>query len=169
MKPNPYESLPVVPSFTLSSADVRNGEALATEQRSDNISPQLNWSGFPSSTKSFAVTMFDADAPTPSGFWHWAVFNIPATVSALPKNAGAPSSSSLPPGAVQLPNDARLAQYLGAAPPKGTGTHRYFIVVHALDIDSLPLPADATPAYLSFVLMEHTLGRGTLMATAAAP
>jgi len=103
------------------------------------------------STKS--PTVYDADAPTPSGFWHQAVIDVPADVTALPADAGHPDNTRLPTGAVKLPNDARLAQYLGAAPPAGTGEHRYYVVVHALDVDTLPVPAQTTPAYLSFVML----------------
>jgi Raf kinase inhibitor-like YbhB/YbcL family protein len=110
--------------------------------------------------------MFDPDAPTPSGFWHWVVVGIPANVTSLPRNAGTLEGAALPRGAAQLPNDVRTAGYIGAAPPKDHGAHRYFIVVHALDVETLPVPADGTPAYLSFVMLEHTLARATLVATA---
>ncbi len=170
-RPPPYESLPSVPTFTLNSSDVRDGEAFPSDQRGagaggKDISPQLSWSGAPTGTKSFAVTMFDPDAPTPSGFWHWVVVGIPANVTSLPRNAGTLEGAALPRGAAQLPNDVRTAGYIGAAPPKDHGAHRYFIVVHALDVETLPVPADGTPAYLSFVMLEHTLARATLVATA---
>jgi Raf kinase inhibitor-like YbhB/YbcL family protein len=171
-RPNPYALLPAVPTFTLASSDLEDGGALPLDHRSASaggrdVSPQLRWSGAPAGTRSYAVTMYDADAPTPSGFWHWAVIGIPARVTSLPRNAGAPDGATLPEGAVQLPNDARVASYLGAAPPPGDPPHRYFIVVHALDVDTLPVPADGTPAYLSFVMLGHTLARATVLATAA--
>jgi Raf kinase inhibitor-like YbhB/YbcL family protein len=131
----------------------------------EDLSPALAWSGFPASTQSFAVTMYDADAPTGSGFWHWAVVNLPATTTGLARGAGN-DSSTLPAGAFHLPNDARLARYVGAAPPPGSGVHRYFIAVHALDIASVDIPRDATPAYLGFVMASHTLARAVLVATA---
>ena len=170
-KPNPYEALPAVPTFTLTSNDVDDGQVLPLDQRSagvggKDISPQLSWSGAPAGTKSYAVTMYDPDAPTPSGFWHWAVFGIPPSVTSLPRNAGAMGDATLPKGAVQLPNDARMAGYIGAAPPKDHGQHRYFIVVHALDVGTLPVPHDGTPAYLSFNMHGHTLARATIVATA---
>lgn len=170
MKPDPFEKLPAVPTFTLTSDDVKHGAALHDDQRSSNtstgVSPQLSWRGAPEATKSYAVVIYDPDAPTPSGFWHWAVAGIPASVTSLPRNAGALDGASLPSGAVQLPNDARIAGYLGAAPPSGHGPHRYFIVVHALDVDTLPVPKDGTRAYLSFTMLGHTLARATLIATA---
>jgi Raf kinase inhibitor-like YbhB/YbcL family protein len=160
-----------VPTFTLTSTDVKNGEPLSPPQLSaavggKDVSPQLSWSGAPVTTKSYVVTMFDADAPTPSGFWHWAVVGIPASTTSLPHNAGTTDGGALPNGALHLPNDARATSYLGAAPPKDHGPHRYFIVVHALDVEKLPVPNDGTPAYLSFVLLGHTLARAVLVATA---
>jgi Raf kinase inhibitor-like YbhB/YbcL family protein len=168
---NPYASLPAVPTFTLTSSDVKDGGPVPSDQRSagaggQDISPQLSWHGAPAGTKSYAVTMYDADAPTPSGFWHWALVGIPASVTSLPRDAGKADGEALPKGAGHMPNDARVASYIGAAPPKDDGPHRYFIVVHALDVETLPVPNDGTPAYLSFVMLGHTLGRAMLVATA---
>ena len=126
---NPYARLPQVPRFAVTSTAAADGTALPPAQRSglfgipggQDISPDLTWSGAPEGTKSFAVTVFDADAPTMSGFWHWAVFNIPAAITSLPAGAGDADGAGLPRGAVQLPNDARLPQYIGAAPPAGHG------------------------------------------------
>lgn len=170
MPRNPYDELPQVPSFTLTSEDVEDGQTLATPHLSgifgaggEDASPQLSWSGFPAETKSFAVTVYDPDAPTAAGFWHWAVVDIPASVTSLPRGAGDENGSGLPEGAFQLANDAALARYLGAAPPAGHGPHRYFIVVHAVDVESLGIPAGATPAFLGFNLFGHTLARATLV------
>jgi Raf kinase inhibitor-like YbhB/YbcL family protein len=167
--PIPYEHLPEVPSFEVSSNDVAEGETLSKPHVSgvfgaggEDVSPHLKWSGFPPETKSFAVTCFDPDAPTGSGFWHWAVFNIPASVTELPTGAGSPGSGLLPDGAVMLAGDAGAQQYVGAAPPSGHGPHRYIFAVHALDVDKLDLDGNARPAILGFNMFGHTLARATI-------
>lgn len=170
MSYNPYESLPKVPSFAVTSTDVRDGEKLPLPHVSGifgaggkDVSPQLSWHGFPAGTKSFAVTMYDPDAPTASGFWHWAVVDITANVTELPRGAGNENGSGLPHGAFQLRNDGGLAQYIGAAPPAGHGKHHYYIAVHAVDVASLGIDKNATPAFLGFNLFSHTLGRGIIV------
>ncbi len=170
--PDPYDFLAQVPSFTVTSSDVSDGAVLPMPQVSgvmgaggEDRSPQLSWSGFPEGTRSFAVTMYDPDAPTASGFWHWAVANIPASVTELPSGAGDRDRPNLPGGAIQLRNDVGFAGYVGAAPPPGHGPHRYFIVVHAVDTEALDVSADTTPAVLGFNLSLHTLARATLVAT----
>lgn len=167
--PGPYEHLPSVPGFTLHSNDVAEGETLPKPQLSglfgaggEDRSPQLHWTDFPAETKSFAVTCFDPDAPTGSGFWHWAVFNIPTTVTELPAGAGDASGSGLPEGARTLKGDGGVRQYLGAAPPPGHGPHRYIFAVHALDVETLDIDAESTPAFLGFNMFGHTLARATL-------
>ncbi|MFF2524156.1 YbhB/YbcL family Raf kinase inhibitor-like protein [Streptomyces liangshanensis] len=173
MTTSPYDRLPQVPSFELTSTDVKDGQPLPVAQYSAgtgipgavDASPQLSWSGFPGGTRSFAVTMYDPDAPTPSGFWHWALADIPATVTELPTGAGAPGGGALPEGAFHVPNDARLDFYAGAMPPPGTGKHRYVIAVHALDVPSmkeLGVSAESTPALLNFSFLGHTLARALL-------
>ena len=170
MSRDPYQDLPQVATFELRSDDLANGETLRRAQVSglmgaggEDLSPQLSWSGFPAETRSFAVTVYDPDAPTASGFWHWAAFDIPAATTTLAAGAGDPSGSGLPPGARQLRNDAGFAGYVGAAPPAGHGPHHYWVVVHALDVASLDLPEDASPAYLGFNLFVHALARATLV------
>lgn len=170
MSYNPYENLPKVPSFEVTSSDVRDGEKLPQPQVSgifgaggQDISPQLSWRGFPEGTKSFVVTMYDPDAPTASGFWHWAVVDFPANVTELPRGAGNEQGSGLPSGAFQLRNDGGTVGYIGAAPPDGHGKHNYYIVVHAVDVESLGLGKDVTPALLGFNLFSHTLGRGMIV------
>jgi Raf kinase inhibitor-like YbhB/YbcL family protein len=170
MSTSPYDSLPKLPTFTLASESVSDGGPLANDQVSgimgaggSDISPQLSWSGFPAETKSFAVTVYDPDAPTASGFWHWAVADLPATVTDLP--AGAGDGGDLPGGAVTLNNDASLRRYLGAAPPAGHGPHRYYIAVHALPVESLGLPEGATPAYLGFNLFGQAIARAVIHGT----
>lgn len=168
---NPYDALPEAATFRLTSTDVRDGEKLPPAQVSgifgaggEDRSPQLSWSGFPEGTRSFVVTMYDPDAPTVSGFWHWAVVNVPASVTELPAGAGDEGGSGLPGGAYQIPNDARLDRFLGAAPPEGHGRHRYIFSVHALDVDSLDVDRGATPALLMFNCFGHTVGRAFLTA-----
>lgn len=174
MSNNPFARMPDVPALTVTSTDATEGATLAPAQMSgkmgvpggQDVSPQLSWSGAPEGTKSFAVTVYDPDAPTQSGFWHWAVADIPASVTELATGAGAADGSQLPQGALQLGNDAGFVGFAGAAPPPGHGPHRYFISVHAVDVESLGLPRDATPANLGFNLFSHTLARGTIVATA---
>jgi Raf kinase inhibitor-like YbhB/YbcL family protein len=165
----PYDAIASVPSFELTSTDVTDGAELPTAQVSgifgaggNDTSPQLSWSGFPAETKSFAVTVYDPAAPTGAGFWHWAVVDIPASTTSLPSGAGDDSGAQLPPGAVQLKNDAGLARYLGAAPPAGHGKHTYFVAVHALDVETLGIDADATPAFLGFNMSGHSLARAVI-------
>ena len=111
------------------------------------------------------LSCFDPDAPTGSGYWHWAVCDVPADLTELAANAGAPGGSNLPAGARMLRNDASLAQYVGAGPLPGHGPHRYVFAVHAVDVPSLDLPTDATPAVLGFNLFFHTLARGFIVPT----
>lgn len=166
---NPYDALPQVPSFTLTSDDVVDGQTLGQAQvgvgaGGEGRSPQLAWSGFPAQTRSFAVTLYDPDAPTASGYWHWAVYNIPASVTTLEAGAGnSAAGGQLPAGAIALVNDSLGRDFIGAAPPVGHKPHHYYFVVHALDVDHLDLPDGATPAVLGFNLFSHTLARATLV------
>ncbi|MBB4688112.1 YbhB/YbcL family Raf kinase inhibitor-like protein [Amycolatopsis jiangsuensis] len=161
---DPFARLSEAASFTLTSTSVRDGQPLAEAQLSgSDVSPQLSWSGAPLGTRSYAITVYDPDAPTMSGFWHWAVVNLPASVTSLPEGAEPPEP------AVQLPNDLGQPRFAGAAPPAGHGPHRYFITVHALDVEDLGLPADSSPAVLDFTMFTHTLGRATLVGTAETP
>ena len=171
--PDPYSLLPPVPSFEVTSDDISHGEQMPNVHASGMFgvdggadrSPHLLWSGFPMETKSFAVTVYDPDAPTGSGFWHWVVFNIPASVTELPGGAGDAAGSGLPHGAVQLRNDAGTNSYVGAGPPPGHGPHRYFTVVHAVDVESLDIPDTASAAFLGFNLFSHSIGRAIITAT----
>ena len=172
MSRDPYADLPQVGSFTVTSTDLTDGAQLGQPQLSgimdaggEDVSPQLEWSGFPEGTKSFAVTCYDPDAPTGSGFWHWAVADIPVSVTSLATDAGDEKGSGIPEGAVTLANDAGLNRFLGSAPPPGHGVHNYYFVVHAVDVESLGLPEGATPAYLGFNLFFHTLARAVLRGT----
>ncbi|TDC45742.1 YbhB/YbcL family Raf kinase inhibitor-like protein [Micromonospora sp. KC207] len=174
---DPFARLPEAATFTVTSTTVTDDTMLGVAQMSGifgvpggkDVSPQLSWTGAPEDTKSYAVTVYDPDAPTGSGFWHWAVADIPATATGLPEGAGDDSGTGLPDGAFQLPNDARLARFIGAAPPAGHGPHRYVIAVHALDVESIGVAADATPAVLGFTIASHILARAVLTATAEIP
>ncbi|HET7386414.1 MAG TPA: YbhB/YbcL family Raf kinase inhibitor-like protein [Nocardioidaceae bacterium] len=166
VSPDPYDLLPPVPSFTVTSTDVQHQQPLADGQIADkgNTSPQLSWSGAPEGTKSFVVTCFDPDAPTPSGFWHWVAVDIPADVSELSSGAGA-GDDSLPGSAFHVRNDAGQQAFMGAAPPEGDQVHRYYFVVHAVGADTLGVDSSATPAYVSFNLVFNTLGRAIIQGT----
>jgi Raf kinase inhibitor-like YbhB/YbcL family protein len=161
--PDPYQLLPQVGTFQVTSADVRDGEQLPDAQvfEGGNTSPQLSWSGFPAETRSFVVTCFDPDAPTPSGFWHWVAVNLPAGTTSLDTGAGA-SDATLPGDAFHVRSDYGTRAFGGAAPPKGDHPHRYYFVVHAVDVDKLDVDSDASPAVVSFNLAFHTLARAIL-------
>jgi Raf kinase inhibitor-like YbhB/YbcL family protein len=165
--PDPYELLPKLPSFTLSSDDIQHNASLSDEHvaAAGNTSPHLTWSGAPEGTKSFVVTCFDPDAPTPSGFWHWGVVDIPASVTELPKDAGTPDGANLPGGAFQLRNDGGTTGFMGAAPPEGDMQHRYYFVVHAVGEESLGVEPDASFAFVSFNLAFKAVGRAILVGT----
>jgi len=165
LAPDPYDLLPPVPSFAVTSADVADGRPLDElfahpGVGGKNLSPQLSWSGFPAETRSFVVTCFDPDAPTGSGFWHWIVVNLPAEVTELPRGV-----DPLPEDAFCVRNDYGERGYGGAAPPPGDRAHRYVFAVHALDVDRLDLGAEATPAYVGFNLAFHTVARAVIRPT----
>jgi Raf kinase inhibitor-like YbhB/YbcL family protein len=170
--PLPYDHLPPVPELDVSSDDIEHGDELPNEHVADimgctgeNLSPHLSWSGAPEGTQSFAVTCFDPDAPTGSGFWHWVVFDIPASVTELPRGAGSGEQSGLPEGAQHARNDVGAAEYVGSAPPPGHGEHRYVFAVHALGVPSLGVDADASAALVGFNITANTLARGVIVAT----
>lgn len=152
--------------FTLKSNDL--GGQLANEQYVNgmgfsgaNRSPQLSWENAPEETQAFAVTMYDLDAPTGSGFWHWVVFNIPADVREIPAGAGDPAKNLLPAGAIQSNTDLGEPGYVGAAPPEGPA-HRYIITVHALGT-TLDLDQHATPSFVGFSMHFATLAKASLL------
>jgi Raf kinase inhibitor-like YbhB/YbcL family protein len=168
--PLPYEFLPPVPALTVTSTDVHDGAMLGNDQVMNgmglsgrSLSPQLSWSGAPEGTKAYAVTCFDPDAPTGSGFWHWVLFNVPASVTELATGAGSGDQHDLPAGAVHARNDVGMAEFVGAAPPEGHGPHRYVFTVHAVDTEDLGVDAQASPALVGFMLWMHTLARGSVV------
>src|SRR5262245_56936093 len=170
---DPFATHPEVPSFSVTSTTLNEGDALGLDQMSGifgvpggkDRSPQLSWSGAPAGTQGYAVTIYDPDAPTGSGFWHWAVATLSADVTELPEGAGDDEGSGLPSRTVQYRNDAGSARFLGAAPPPGPA-HRYFINVFALDTDDLGVPADAPPALLGFNIFGHTIARAQMIVMA---
>ncbi len=157
-------------AFKLSSPDIRAKGTIADEQvfngfgcTGKNVSPALNWRGAPAGTKSFALTVYDPDAPTGSGFWHWVVFDIPANATSMPKNAGDIKSNLAPAGSVQSRTDFGVPGWGGPCPPKGDKPHRYIFTIFALDIDKLPVPGpDVSAAIVGFNLHFHTLAKATL-------
>ncbi|MFD7033700.1 YbhB/YbcL family Raf kinase inhibitor-like protein [Streptomyces sp. NPDC051555] len=168
--PLPHAFHPEVHAFTVESRDLAPGADLGDAQvlAGGNLSPQLRWEGFPEGTKSFAVTCFDPDAPTGSGFWHWVLFDLPASVTELPVGAGSGSFPGLPAGAVHVRNDYGTRDFGGAAPPAGE-RHRYVFTVYAVDTEKLGPDADVSPAVVGFNLRFHTLGRAQLVGEFEAP
>ncbi len=162
--PNPYELLPAVASFTVTSEDVTDGAPLKDDQVAHlgNTSPQLTWSGAPAGTQSYVVTCFDPDAPTPSGFWHWVLVDLPGDLTSLPAGA---AGQALPGSAFHCRNDGGQHGFMGAAPPQGDMPHRYFFVVHAVGEPTLGVDEGASPAVVSFNLAFKTLGRAIIQGT----
>lgn len=148
-------------TFTLTAKGFTDGGALpdAQVQAKGNRSPQLSWSGAPEGTKSFAITCYDPDAPTGSGFWHWTVANLAADVTELAEGA---SSGGLPKGAVEGRTDFGEPGFGGAAPPAGHGPHRYIFTVFAVDTDRLEVTRDNSGAVFGFNLHFHTLAKASV-------
>lgn len=170
LAPHPDEALPVPATFTLTSNDAADGDTLPQAQTAagGSRSPHLKWSGFPPETRSFLLTCFDPDAPTPAGFWHWMVVDLPASQTELPAGAGI-SDLELEGAAFHLCNDTGEAGFFGAAPPAGDREHRYVFSVYALDTDSLEVDDEATPTRAFFTSLQHVLARASLTLTYAEP
>lgn len=163
-------------SFTVTSTTIRPNQTLSIDQVFNgfgcygrNISPEISWQNAPAGTKSFAITAYDPDAPTGSGWWHWVVYNIPGNARSVPENAGVPESTTLPTGAVQGRTDFGSIGYGGACPPQGDKPHRYVFTVHALKVEKLELPADATAALVGYMINANRLGKASLTARFSRP
>jgi len=159
-------------TFTLESAEVKPGATIAAAQLykgfgcdGSNVSPSLAWKNAPAGTKSFAVTVYDSDAPTGSGWWHWIVFNIPADVTSLPAGIGNPASGQTPKGAVQAKNDFGKPGYGGPCPPQGDKPHRYIFTVHALKVDKIDADENASGAMVGLMLNANKLDKASFTAT----
>lgn len=168
--PDPYLCLPPVPPFTVESDDLHEGQPMPALHTAEggNLSPHLRWHGFPEGTRGFALTCFDPDAPTPSGWWHWSVLDLSLADTEIAQGDGA-SDLTLEGAAFHLRNDAGEPSYQGATPPPGDRPHRYVFAVHALDVETLGLTDDTTPAAAAFHAGFHTIARATLTVTHQTP
>ena len=162
--------------LTLTSPDIAADAAIAPAFESDmfgcggsNQSPVLQWSSAPEGTQSFAVTVYDPDAPTGSGWWHWMVVDIPAHITQLAANAGEKGGANLPAGARQMRNDYGIFAWGGMCPPPGDKPHRYIFTVYALSVPRLDMPDDATTAIGGFMIHANTLAKASFTATYARP
>ena len=151
----------IKPGATLTEAQVFNGYGCS----GGNISPALAWRNAPEGTKSFALTVYDPDAPTGSGWWHWVVYNIPAKVNSLPEGAGSGDFAGLPTGAAQGRTDFGSIGFGGACPPVGDKPHRYIFTVHALSVERIDVPDDAPAALTGFMVNANTLAKASFTAT----
>jgi Raf kinase inhibitor-like YbhB/YbcL family protein len=165
-------SLACAAGFTLSSPEIKANASIPKSFEfngfgcsGENRSPALKWSGAPKDTKSFAVTVYDPDAPSGSGWWHWMVINIPANATELPSNAGAVNSTTLPSGAIQNRIDFGFNAWGGMCPPQGDKPHRYVFTIHALKTEKLETPADATAALTGFMINANSLEKASFTAT----
>ncbi len=158
-------------TMTVTSPEIKEGATIANDQvfkgfgcTGNKVSPALRWSGAPAATKSFAVSIYDPDAPTGSGWWHWVVYNLPAGTTSLPKGAGDPSKKLMPEGAIQSRTDFGVGGYGGPCPPPGDKPHHYQITVFAVDVPALPDAKNdaASAALVGFDLHFHTLAKATL-------
>lgn len=158
-------------SLALSSNDIAQGKFMNKQQEFNgfgcsggDLSPNLKWSGAPKGTKSFAITVYDPDAPTGSGWWHWQIVNIPSSVNELAAGAGGTKRNLAPKGSLQINNDYGSRGFGGACPPPGHGIHHYKFTVHALSVEKLELPEDASGALTGYMINGHTIESSTIEA-----
>ena len=161
----------VAGSLQLRSEDIAQGKFMSKAQEFNgfgcaggDLSPHLTWSGAPKGTKSFAITSYDPDAPTGSGWWHWQVVNIPVTVTELVTGAGSTKNHLGPAGSTQIKNDFSTRGFGGACPPKGHGIHHYRFTVYALSVEHLDLPSDASGALAGYMIHANTIESSTIEA-----
>ena len=168
--PAPTGFLPTVPTFTLTSADLTEQGRIPDVFTGvhDNVSPALSWSGFPEQTQSFVVSCFDPDAPTMSGWWHWTIVDLDASVTSLERGAGA-SDLQLDGATFHLAGDSGDHAWFGPYPPAGDGDHRYVFTVSALDVNTLGLSDEASPTMAAFTMAPHCIARATLTAIYSVP
>lgn len=157
--------------FALHSPDIADNQMMSAEQEYNgfgctgkNISPRLNWTNAPANTKSFAVTLFDPDAPTGSGWWHWQIVNIPAGVNGLKKDAGNPAKNIAPAGSLQIQNDFGARGFGGPCPPPGSRAHHYEFTVYALSVDHLNVKADSSNALVGYMIKANALASAKITA-----
>lgn len=155
----------------LLSSGIKHGHFMSKSQEfegfgcsGDNKSPQLSWFGAPAGTKSFAITAYDPDAPTGSGWWHWQVVNIPTSVNSLPSGAGSVDQKLMPKGSAQIENDFGFKGFGGACPPEGNGAHRYQFTIHALSVEKLDIPEEASGALAGYMINANSIDSNTLEA-----
>jgi len=158
-------------TLTLKSPTLKPGGALTKEQEFNgfgcagkNQSPALKWTAGPKGTQSYAVTVYDPDAPTGSGWWHWVVYNIPAHVTELAAGAGDATGKLLPPNTIQGRTDFGTHEFGGACPPVGDKPHRYIFTVHALKIEKIDVPAESSAALIGFMIHGNSLGKASFTA-----
>jgi Raf kinase inhibitor-like YbhB/YbcL family protein len=167
-RPNNDPVQPATAGFSLTSTDLKNSTFAMPQIMNSfgcsggNISPQLSWRGAPQGSKSFVLTMFDPDAPTGSGFWHWIVVNLPAAATGLP--TGASRTNKMPGGALETKNDTGTTGYAGPCPPAGAPAHRYIFTLFAMKLDKLDVSADSSGAVVGFNTRANALGAATLTA-----
>jgi len=156
-------------ALELGSPDVKNGGTLADAQvysgfgcNGGNVSPALSWSGAPAVTRSFALTVYDPDAPTGSGWWHWVIFNLPPMTTSLPRGVG--RTAEAPAGALQARNDFGTRDFGGACPPPGDPPHRYIFTIYALKVEKLEVPPDATAALVGYMINANQIGKASITA-----
>lgn len=154
--------------FRLESPTIKNKATIGTEHvfngfgcTGGNVSPELQWANAPKDTKSFAVTVYDPDAPTGSGWWHWVIFNIPPSITMLPGGAGKPDGAGAPQGSIQSMTDFGQPGYCGPCPPQGDKPHRFIFTVFALKVDQLPLKSDASGAMVGYFLNQNAIAKAS--------